>query len=157
MKTQFRCTVCKKEFIGEPAMSNVCGDFCTTCAKDRNEKSKTVRLQNKLKSRAGAVDTQLCNWCGAEPALLGSRGLICGDCLKMRNKLLACVRFNDTVTKYVARVEAKEAPSKEARAKAIAPVPAPAPTVPAGDRIASLESKFDALIEALGGLTNGNR
>ena len=112
----FKCDVCKETMSGEPAMKNAIGSWCNMC------KAEFVRKAHAGQRRP----KESCIWCGKPftasntrapwPNGAGNSMNIHGNCIKKRDWLLMCIRHSDLVTKYVTRVEEREAPLREQRA-----------------------------------------
>lgn len=112
---RFKCAMCKRTLLGQPALKNGTGIYCDECKAIIH-----ARSAEKHRVRRAAQNEQ-CPWCGkpitpTRPA--GRSHVNCYihlTCERHRDWLLKCIRHSDYVAKYVARTEAKEAPRRKER------------------------------------------
>jgi DNA-directed RNA polymerase subunit RPC12/RpoP len=112
----YQCVRCKKEFDGEPALENRAGKFCQDCRDFIFDK-----MRQGMQRRSAELNG-VCLWCGdnitSSNVMAGRENEhVCKRCDKNREWVLKCIRISDRPAKYVARVEAKEAPDRIEREK----------------------------------------
>jgi len=167
----FKCCVCKREFEGQPALSNGVGNFCDDCKVEMQKKSRQAMQRQKEQA------SNICYFCG-EP--ITNRNPAYGNedsgykrhahsrCCQNRDWLLKCIRASDRIAKYVAKREERERPKREersrrqhhieAQAKLTQQTPSEAKPQPDAhmqtqeNRLNQIEETLKKLVAALGGL-----
>ena len=151
--SDYICKMCQAPQKGQPALRNATGCYCKSC--------RDVITERMIEGSRRAAESRrgVCPWCGdviTEKNRQAGREKesenVCAPCVRHRVWMLKSIRYSDRLADYVSKTEQREAPIREARAKAIAQSP-PVKQSPtsADDRIARLESMIEKLTAALGG------
>ncbi len=145
----YKCSGCKRQFDGEPIMSNATGKYCQTC-----ENTRKQRMMQALQRKHELLNGR-CIWCNDMTEAENNRDHICRRCKSGRTWLLKCIRHSDKAAKYAAAREVEEAPAREVRIKASyekTKVAANGQSVSldAESRLSRMEQMMEKLMKALG-------
>ena len=158
----YTCTMCKKQKVGEPQMTNGAGSFCHDCREIMIKRSSEA-AKRKREEFDGS-----CVYCGKQITTKDPSAMMAygggaytshASCDNKRDWVLSCIRNSDHIVKYVNRTEDKEGPLREKRkkqeleiAKSKTQHKLAKSTGNDTDRIDRLEQMIERLTSALGGV-----